>query len=376
MSPPDRHVTLTLKGAIEPTQLEPGAHHRFVATRPRVWRPEHSPFPADRGSALLVPAPWTDDVHPISVMLAAINAAQAVDDPLVFVAGCVEPDEDQALGRARADTMAALVQGDAEQWVELATQHGSIADIKAYLQYLNVMHGWACAIEHIDRTTGADTKAAVDAFQREYNHTFERSIEVDGICGKQTLGAVYEVLRDEWDKWLDKHGLEQSSVDAMDIRFESAADAEPTAQATIERPPSSGVELLVVPRSAFDGDESVARIYESQVARVETYEVPLEPWAWARGPYTIVTDLLPSEPIAREVYTLESSDGEYRQQLALPDDATDTGVLELCFVALPCDKHYRLAVAVHEGGTFELFRDVPYNQLHRLATTGLPEEHP
>lgn len=55
----------------------------------------------------------------------------------------------------------------------------------------------------------------------------------------------------------------------------------------------------------------------------------------------------------------------------MPDDAIDAGLLELRFSALPCEASYDLTVSVAHGETYELFRGVPYNQLHRVATEGL-----
>jgi hypothetical protein len=198
---------------------------------------------------------------------------------------------------------------------------------------------------------------------------------VDGVCGTQTLGALFEVMCLEWDKWLSKHGLVQADVDALDVRYVDTAGLSRSLPALADLDDEPGIDLLVVPRAALGGEEATAElVYGSTVVRFETFAVPLEPWAWQQGPYTIVTDLLPDEPAAKEAYELRSMDGQFEAKLTLPDDAVNTGVLELEFVAVPCDKRYELRVTVHEGETYVLFSDVPYNQLHRLATEGRTEE--
>jgi len=366
-------IVATLRGRIPPMALERATHHRLVVERPLVQRPTHAPLRAAPGSGLLVPAPWTDDVHPISYVLGGIHTARATDDALLLVVGHKAPSEPPALAAARSEAIRCLLHADAEAWVALATAHGSIRDVKAYLQYLNAMLGWSCHVDIVDETTGPATTKAVEAFQAEYNATFAREIDVDGVCGNQTLGALFEVMRFEWDRWLHKHGLAQADVDALDVRFFDTAALPPSLPGLAELEGEPGIDLLVVPRAALSGEEPTAElVYGSTVVRFETFEIPREPWAWQQGPYTIVTDLLPGEPAAKEVYALRSMDGEFEAKLTLPDDAIDRGVLELEFVAVPCDKRYELRVSVQDEGTWVLFSDVPYNELHRLATEGSP----
>ena len=42
----------------------------------------------------------------------------------------------------------------------------------------------------------------MEAFQTECNERFDASVDVDGVCGEQTLGAVFQVLRFEFERWL------------------------------------------------------------------------------------------------------------------------------------------------------------------------------
>jgi hypothetical protein len=290
---------------------------------------------------------------------------------VILVAGHTADDEDTALGAVRPEAIRCLVQGDAEAWVQLATSSGSIQDIKAYLQYLNAILGWDCFVDRVDPAVDSATESAVRGFQREFNRRFERTILEDGTCGKETLGAVFDVLRFEWEKWLYKHDVTQEQVDEINICYATAADVDRTLGPLTNLMDSSAVEFLVIDRAALGGeDASPSLVYGSQTARFTTYRVPREPWAWERGPYTIVSDLFADEFVFQEHYRIRSMDGEFELTLAMPDDAIDRGLLMLEFPALPCDKSYELTVLSNDGARHVLFSDIPYNKLHELATEG------
>lgn len=369
----DYNVDATLSGRCTRVDLlSVHQHHRIVVRRPVIWRPNRVLVSA-HGSGLLVPAPWTDDYHPISHILAAVYTARTHADskPVILVIGHTTEDEDPSLGTLRSEAIRCLLQNDARAWVQLASSSGSIRDVKAYLQYLNATLGWDCFVAEVDAAVDSATEAAVRDFQHEYNSRFERKILEDGVCGKDTLAAVFEVLSFEWEKWLFKHDLTQSDLDELDIRYSSAADVDRTLAPLRHLAASSAVEFLVIDRAALGGeDASPSLVYGSEVARFETFRVPREPWAWERGPYTVVSDLFADEFVFQEHYRMRSMDGEFELTLAMPDDAVDRGLLMLEFPALPCDKSYELTVSSHDGTAHVLFQDVPYNKLHQLATEG------
>ena len=341
-----------------------------------VWRPERV-LVAPHGSGLLVPAPWTDHDHPISHILAAVYTAltQVDSQPVILVIGHTTEDENASLGTLRPEAIRCLLQNDAKAWVQLAKSSGSIRDVKAYLQYLNATLGWDCFVAEVDSAVDAATESAVRDFQREYNIRFEREILEDGVCGEETLGALFAVLLFEWEKWLFKHDLTQSQVDGLDIRYASASDIDRTLAPLRDFAVRSAVELLVVDRASLDGEDPTPNlVYGSEVARFESFRVPREPWAWERGPYTVVSDLFADEFIFREHYRVRSMDGSFDLTLAMPDDAVDRGLLMLEFFALPCDKTYELTVTSHDGTDYVLFSDVPYNKLHKLAIEGAIED--
>ena len=366
----EHHVDATLDGRTPTIEVETGRHHRIVVHRPVVHRPAE-PLGCATGSGLVLPGPWTKDRHPIPFLLSAVHEAARLEHPVVLVVGHAGAEESPDLAQARAKGLQCLVDDDVKTWVRLATETGSIEDVKGYLQYLNATLGWECHVEVVDRSVDAATAASVEAFQREFNTTFDRDILVDGVCGEETLGALFEVLRFEWNKWLHKHAVDQDRIDGLELLFVDAANVPPSSPGLEGMRGNGCVDLLVFERSDLGQSEATAAtIYGSGFTRFARYEIPLEPWAWERGPYTIVTDLIAGEVVPRETYTLRSTDGDIELSQSIPVDAIDMGLLELRFFALPCDKAYDLTVTVNDSQTYVLFEGVPYNQLHRLATQG------
>ena len=84
-----------------------------------------------------------------------------------------------------------------EAWVDLAAKHGSPADVQRQLRYLARAHDWPTEPTRLDGIVDARVEAAVSQFQAHYNAVFAGSIEVDGVIGVETLGAMYDVQRAE-----------------------------------------------------------------------------------------------------------------------------------------------------------------------------------
>jgi hypothetical protein len=370
----EHRLKATLAGTIEQLPLEVGKHNRLVIERPTVRRPREPYFVAPN-SAMFVPGPWAPDQHPIPFALAAVHQAAVMASPIVFVVGHVGGGESKSLGQARADCVRCLLESDRDGWVTLATERGSIRDVKGYLEYLNEIMDWPCFVDEVDPSTGPSTREAVLAFQGEFNQQFDGQITEDGICGKQTLGALFDVMRLEWDKWLYKHDVDPSRIDGLDIRYVDGASVDASTPAAEPLDGRPCVDLLVMEAADLEGEDPAPElIYGSAVALWEAFEVPLEPWGWAKGPYTIVSDLPSGEVVPKEVYTLRATDGSIEVSQILPDDAVDNGLLELRFFALPVDRTYELTVKVHDQEPIVLFSGVPYNTLHHLATKGPDDE--
>lgn len=249
--------------------------------------------------------------------------------------------------------------------MELAAGQGSLADVLAYLDHLRRVCGFACPVDTITPIEGEATRAAVSAFQSEYNARFDAAIDVDGVCGEQTLAAVFAVLRFEWERWATKYGLSPADLDGTAFEYVAASDRG-LLHAPVEA--DGGVDVLVLERRALGGRAPEASlVYGSGVARVEPLRISPEPGGWRTGPYTVITDVSPGEAILPEIYNLRATDGSWAQGLVLPDEAVDNGFLELRFTDLPCDRRFRLDVEIPGVGVYEIFADLAYGELHAFA---------
>ncbi|MEM6296031.1 MAG: hypothetical protein AAGA54_32460 [Myxococcota bacterium] len=287
-----------------------------------------------------------------------------MSEPVAMLVGLRSPGENPKASVARAKGVLALIEGDREAWVETATEYGGLADIEAFLQDQNRMHGWDCFVSEVDGEEDEDAASSVLGFQREFNQRFAGNLLEDGICGTKTLGSVFDVLRDAWAKWLHKHGLGDEDISRVTWLAHDEALAVPSRG-------SGGLDIWTLERAAFEGgDVDAARVGESRCTVWTRFDVPVEPWSWAAGPFTIVTDVPAGEVIPREEYTLRSDDGSFDMTLAIPDDTLDEGLQTLRFHALPADKSYSLTVRVHDGEPQVLFEGVPYNRLHSIWREG------
>jgi len=357
----DHNTKTTLEGRVDVVLVEPGHHHRIVVERPTVRAAASGLFQTRAGSGVALVGPWSDDEHVIPFLLGCVHGAADLTAPVGLLVGLQHAGEAAECGAARSRGVLALLQDDKDAWVTCATEFGGLADIEAFLHYLNAMHGWGCAVHAVDGAEDEDAASAVLAFQQEFNEKFDGSLLEDGVCGTKTLGAVFDVTRDDWAKWLKKHDLAQADVDR--VQWAAADEAFASRQRG-----AGGLDVWLLEQESFEGGEVTAqRVYDSKVSLWDEYPVPPEPWAWAAGPFTIVTDLPEGEVVPREEYRLWSSDAAFDMTLAIPDDAVVQGVQTLRFLAVPADKDYSLSVSVHGDAPSVLFTGVPYNQLHNIA---------
>jgi len=115
------------------------------------------------------------------------------------------------LSRLRAKSVLAALTGDRNTWVEVAMTKSLVKDYKVILQWINRTWGWQCDPVYINDQLNSKTERAVESFQSAYNKFFEKSIEVDGIVGQQTWGALFDVFMRELAASLEtnEQGLEK-----------------------------------------------------------------------------------------------------------------------------------------------------------------------
>ncbi len=362
------HVDADLRGEVPELDLVIDEHNRVVVRRPVLWRPHDGLLEAWPRSAIVVPAPWTGGRHPIPLLLHAVHRALELDSGCVIVAGWTATDgESPAVAGHRARAIEALVRGDAAAWVSIAAEHGSLADVLAYLDHLHRRCAMPCAVEAISPQPSDASQASIVAFQANYNAQFAAAIDVDGVCGEQTLDAVFAVLRFEWERWCVKYGLSEDQIGAVAFEFVDAGGLDRTV-ALAPTESDGGIDVIVLAKAALGGRAAdPAEVYGSRVARLEPFEIVAEPGGWSTGPYTLITDVVHGEEMLPEIYNLRAIDGSFAQSKILPAEGVDNGFLELRFVDVPCDKRYRLDVEIVGVGIYEIFADLAYGEFHGFA---------
>ena len=189
-----------------------------------------------------------------------------------------------------------------EAWVDLAAKHGSPADVQRQLRYLARTHDWPTEPTRIDGVVDAKVEAAVSQFQAHYNSVFAGSIEVDGVIGVETLGALFDVQRAELRLQLAALDLEFAPPRFFGASGVAAVGARVGAHPAIPESGSPGgqrrVDLLLIsdPRS-WREQHGVEALYH--VARF--HPLPLSPRTQASCDLVVqVVDhygrVLPGEP--------------------------------------------------------------------------------
>ena len=368
--------SLSLAGEPLEFQLSPGTPLTVAVHRPRILVLDRRYTLCDHDSAFLVPAPWTDSRHPLAAIVHATTSLLNQPSLRLLVIGRASASgstaHNQALSEGRADGVRALLEGDAAAWVEIVVEHGSLRDVLAYLQYLGHRRGWSCPAD-LDVSASSheptpEANRAIELFQGDYNERFESELLVDGVCGKNTLAAVFDVLRFELERWLDKRGASPDDLPLDRVIYRGYGNKLTTApnQSASTDADHRLVDLLLVETVADETEFDLGIVYTG--ALVERLDMPLpdEPDDWTTGPFTIVTDLTPDEPAEPETYRLSSEDGTLVDERVVPDDAiVEAGELVLKYPTLPTGLSYRLTVTNSEGDEALVFAGVPYGALHQ-----------
>lgn len=319
-----------------------------------------------------IPVPLADAwVHPVAALVRAAGLLAERPDHRLLLVGHASASgsgaRNQALSEARALSLLALVEGDRDGWVKLATDHGSLADVKGYLRYLAARRGWSCDPGDDSARNDAAAKAGVSAFQREYAARFERPLDDDGVCGAQTLGAVHDVMRHELERWLEKHGLGVALLRGAEALGcgEERVDAPGLPQpATPET--RRFVDVLVLP-PGFPADP--ATLYDGATP-IELVPLDDEPGDWERGRVIVATDADPAAPAeATDRFTLRAQDGGYERTLTVGTDGTrDFGGLDLVFDEVPTQAALELLVAGAQGAPRSLFAGLTFAEVARASS--------
>lgn len=338
--------------------------------RPKILRIEPAATRCRHEAVIPVPLPdsW---VHPLAALVRAAGLLVERPDHRLLLAGhASQPGSDatnQKVSEARARALLAVVEGDREGWVQLATDRASLADIKGYLHYLAHRRGWACDPGDTSAKNGAAAKRAVEGFQREYTARFEQPLKDDGVCGKKTLGAVFDVMRHELERWLEKHGLVVADLLRGQPTATGCGERHHDAP-TLPQPPTEEarrfVDVLVVPPDVPpDPDAVYGGEWPFEVVPLED-----EPGDWERGRVIVATDADPAAGVS-DRYTLRAADGSYDRTLSLAADGTrDFGGLDLVFVDVPTSARLDLVVERDGVAPRRLFEGLAYAEVAHASS--------
>jgi outer membrane protein OmpA-like peptidoglycan-associated protein len=107
-----------------------------------------------------------------------------------------EPAYNYDLSQWRSEGIKALLDNNADVWLDVVDLASKIEDYQTILKALAVTHGWNCDPGDVDNTDGPKTKAAVKTFQEQYNTKFRGDLKPDGAIGPKTWSAIFSVMRD------------------------------------------------------------------------------------------------------------------------------------------------------------------------------------
>jgi hypothetical protein len=292
-----------------------------VVRRPVVLRVDAHSVGFARESSILAPLDATRS-HLVALAAAVSSLARNRTQRLLAVGHASadgDPDANAALGRQRARCIQLLLNGDRDGWVELATDHGTPADIQRLLTYLARSHAWPCDPGRTDGVMDDDVATAVARFQQQYSDIYDAEIDTDGVVGTQTLGALFDTQSYELHEHIAALGGSTDSLVWYDDDGIDSAGADVLSHPAIEESSSPDgqrrVDLLLAPADlGWARGDGVALLY--RVARFQTIPLP----AVAAGRRDLVVRVVDhyGRPVANEPYVV-TTDVERRE--GTTDDA-------------------------------------------------------
>jgi hypothetical protein len=319
-------------------------------------------------SVLLLPAPWRA-FDPWDVVVALCGWLRERPDHGAVLVGHHADDEDPRHGELRPKALLHFFEGDADAWVAIAAKDGRVSDTQGFLQYLAARHGWPTALSAATDVADEATEGAVEAFQREYNRRFDRSILEDGVIGTQTLGAIFEVASDDLERHLALGGESRSTLRWFDDDVRILAGSRDLAS-HFSAAGGRALDVVLVPLAAdidvraeppaIDVYERARRIDDVAIATVDIADA---------GTLILDIDLVGLDPGEHpHVLHLRSTDGvTHRSYQLTPGDAQ---IAHVRFEGLAPAAAYTLALSC-EGipGELVLFEGVPFDEIHEVPLT-------
>ena len=213
--------------APETIEKPTGATHTFQTRRFRAFFLEFEDLHFNHDSSVLI-ADHRDTAHPddddstgaqadhehehitaLAVIAAVYRQVQQHPEQKLLLTGHTDRSGQDAynlrLSRRRARNILHLLRGEKEAWARHnePTRNHEVEDYQQLLKWMFEEHGWDTDPGEITDSLNKETRDAVERFQKRYNIEFNQSISEDGIVGKQTWGAFFDIYMEELQSILD-----------------------------------------------------------------------------------------------------------------------------------------------------------------------------
>jgi type VI secretion system secreted protein Hcp len=136
----------------------------------------------------------------VGAMVSALIYAHNNPDKEIVIYGHTdssgETDYNLELSELRSKSIKALLDNDSSGFVNVCNDKYEVEDYQTILTALTKTYSWDCDPGAVDNQNGPKTEGALKNFQIDYNLFYEQSIGEDGKIGKQTWGALFNVIRD------------------------------------------------------------------------------------------------------------------------------------------------------------------------------------
>lgn len=183
--------------------LQTGASYRFKLKQKSIAILEMEDVHFGHDSVVFLPGgirvgdAAIDELSGLSVLRACFQYARSNPDCRMLVVGHTDTSGGDAynlkLSDDRALNVLHLMRGDKASWVDLSLEHHQPKDVQATLKWASGL-GWPTDPGPLDGILGSKSKEAIKEFQSVYNLLFEEEIDVDGIVGRQTFTAFFDLF--------------------------------------------------------------------------------------------------------------------------------------------------------------------------------------
>ena len=103
----------------------------------------------------------------------------------------------QELSNLRADNILRALKGDREGWVTVSLKKHKVEDYQQILKWVAWNFDWDCDPGEVNNKDNQQTRDATKKFQHRYNSETGSTIQENGIVGKETWGAFFDMYMRE-----------------------------------------------------------------------------------------------------------------------------------------------------------------------------------